>query len=119
MNFCWVTITTNDIEESIKFYSEIVGLEVANRFSPRAGMDITFLQDKKGNEIELIQYAEQAVSSEKNGISVGFVVDSLDETIALVKSKGISMEGPFSADKVKFIYVKDPNGVTIQFVEKL
>ena len=119
MNFCWVTITTNDIEDSIKFYSEIVGLEISNRFSPRAGMDIVFLQDKKGNEIELIKYADKTESSEKSGISIGFVVDSLDDTISLVKSKGISVEGPFPAAKVKFIYVKDPNGVSIQFVEKL
>jgi lactoylglutathione lyase len=119
MNFCWCTITTNDIEDSIKFYSEIVGLEISSRFSPRVGMDIVFLQDKKGNEIELIKYADKAVSSQKSGISIGFEVNSLDETISLVKSYGIAIEGPFSTPAVKFIFVKDPNGVSIQFVEKL
>ncbi|MDD5601014.1 MAG: VOC family protein, partial [Actinomycetota bacterium] len=32
MKFCWTTIMVNDLEESLKFYQEIIGLPVNRRF---------------------------------------------------------------------------------------
>jgi lactoylglutathione lyase len=32
MKFCWSTLRVKNLNESIKFYTDIVGLEVANRF---------------------------------------------------------------------------------------
>ncbi len=119
MNFCWCTITTDELEKSIAFYADIIGLEQKSRFSPHTGIDIAFLQDEKGAEIELIQYANKPVVPEKSGISIGFEVDALEDTISLVQSRGIAVEGPFITPSVKYIFIKDPNGVSIQLVEKI
>lgn len=121
MNFCWCTITVNgDIEESIRFYTKIIKLEIKSRFSPRPDMDIVFLKDNNGVEIELIKYADKPVLSEKEGISLGFTVDSLEDTLRLINDNEIPLlEGPFNTPKVKYFFIKDPNGVTIQFVENL
>ena len=32
MKFCWCTIMVKDMEESLKFYKEIVGLDVTEDF---------------------------------------------------------------------------------------
>lgn len=32
MKFCWVTITVKNMEESLRFYYEIVGLNIDKRF---------------------------------------------------------------------------------------
>lgn len=120
MNFCWCTITTGNLGESIKFYTEVIGLTLATRFSPRAGMEIVFLADEKGNEIELICFGDHADVPEKKGISLGFEVNSLADTLALVAVKGLTVVNePVITPAVKYFFVKDPNGVSIQFVEKL
>ncbi|NLN52670.1 MAG: VOC family protein, partial [Firmicutes bacterium] len=55
------------------------------------------------------------------GISLGFEVESVDKMIEFVQSKGIKVvSGPTQPNPhVKFFFVKDPNGVSIQFVEHM
>jgi len=120
MNFCWCTITTQDVELSIKFYTETVGLAITSRFSPRPGMEIVFLDDQKGNQIELIKFADRPAPPSREGLTIGFEVASMDDTLALVGLQGIPVtEGPYTTPKVKYFFVKDPDGVGIQFVQKL
>lgn len=117
MNCCWCTITTEKLNESVAFYTEVVGLSVERRFSPAPGMEIVFLKDGKGFEIELLQNG-RSVGAEREGISLGFEVNSLEETLALVKAQNIAaFGGPTKVPGATFFFVKDPNGVSIQFVE--
>lgn len=119
MKFCWVTIRVNNMDESLKFYQEVVGLSINQRFSAGPGMEIVFLGDGD-TKIELI-YDEnlQTVELGKD-ISLGFGVSSLDEMMSFVKEKGIEIHsGPFQPNpSTKFFYVLDPNGLKIQFVEQ-
>ncbi|MGX8710766.1 MAG: VOC family protein [bacterium] len=117
MNCCWCTITTEKLDESVGFYREVVGLSVARRFSPDPGTEIAFLKDENGFEIELLQNG-RPIGAEKEGISLGFEVKSLADTLAMVKSKKIAaFGGPTKVPGASFFFVKDPNGVSIQFVE--
>jgi len=119
MNFCWCTITVRDLEESIKFYTEVIGLTVTKRFKPAPPVEIVFLDDEKGNEIELIKYQGKDAPLSKEGISIGFTVDSLENALSFVEAKGIPvLESPVITPTAKFFFVKDPDGVTVQFVEK-
>lgn len=45
MKFCWCTIKVKNMEESLKFYKEIVGLSVSRSFKAGPGMEISFLTD--------------------------------------------------------------------------
>ena len=38
MGFLWCTITVSDMEESLKFYQEIVGLSLNTRYQPGMGL---------------------------------------------------------------------------------
>lgn len=117
MNCCWVTIHTADMNQSVEFYKEVLGLSIVQKFSPAPERQIVFLQDENGFRIELIA-EEGAKKQNPEGISVGFTVPSLTDALAVIRSKSIELEGePVQMPNLSFFFVKDPNGVTIQFVE--
>jgi len=119
MKFCWATLTVRNMENSLKFYQEIVGLSIDKRFSAGPGMEIVFLGDGE-TKVELIyDESKQDFDMGKN-ISLGFGVESVDEMMSFVKEKGLEIHsGPFQPNPAtKFFYVLDPDGLKIQFVEQ-
>lgn len=120
MKFCWCTIHVNNLEESLKFYKEIVGLKENTRFKAGPGMEIAFLGEDE-TKIELIYDAEGNNADIGQDISLGFKVDSVDEMMEFVKEKGIEIEsGPIQPNPhTRFFFVQDPNGLKIQFVEDI
>lgn len=120
MKFCWSTLMVKDMKESLRFYTEIVGLKVKNNFKPAPGMEITFLGDGE-TSIELICNENLKDINVGTDISWGFEVKSLDKTMELLKEKGIDiLSGPTQPNPhVRFIFVKDPNGMRIQFAENI
>lgn len=120
MKFCWSTLTVKNMEESLRFYQDIVGLKISRRFNAGPETEIAFLGEGD-TLIELICNRKHPEVNAGEDISWGFEVDSLDRIISLLKQKGIAeISGPFQPNpKVKFIYVRDPNGMKIQFVENL
>ena len=120
MKFCWSTLRVKNMEESLKFYEEIVGLKIDKRFKAGPNMEIAFLGDGE-TKVELICDESNNDISLGKDISWGFEVECVDEMINFVKEKGIAIEsGPFQPNPhVKFFYVMDPNGLKIQFVENI
>ena len=45
MKFCWTTIIVRNMQESLKFYQEIVGLCIDSRMNAGPGVEIAFLGD--------------------------------------------------------------------------
>lgn len=115
MHFLWTTFHINDMEASLAFFQEIVGLPL-NRRIESSGKDIAFLGSGH-TQVELIVDGDDQVQSEV--VSIGFKVDSLEETMALLKDKGIKIAaGPIEPNpSIAFIYVMDPNGIKVQFAE--
>ena len=119
MKYGFVTISVKDMEESAKFYKDILGLEEARRFSPQPGVDIMFLKDESGSAIELITHGGNDDAAVRAAVSIGFEVESLEDTMAMLKEKNVVISrGPLGAPGgVRFLFVKDPNGVEIEFIE--
>ncbi len=117
MKFCWSTLNVKDLDESIAFYTEIIGLEVVRRFDSGHG-EIAFL-GKGETQIELIQEVGKDRIDVGVDISWGFETENLDETLELFKVKGVKVltdviqPNPF----IKFVMVSDPNGMKIQITE--
>lgn len=120
MKFCWSTISVKNLEESVKFYEEIVGLNVVNRFPAGPDSEIAFLGNGE-TKIELIWNKNKTDINIGQDISWGFTVDSVDEKIDFLKEKGIDiLEGPFQpTPQSKFFFILDPNGLRIQFYEEV
>ncbi|MCK8817580.1 VOC family protein [Natroniella sulfidigena] len=118
MKFNWCTITVGDMEESLEFYQKIVGLEVSQEFTIEEEIEIAFLGSGE-TKVELIFDPNKEAADNPEGISLGFEVESFDEQLDFVKEEGLEVVGPFQpVPNIRFFFVKDPNGVSIQFVEQ-
>lgn len=117
MNFLWSTLNVTDIQKSIDFYSDILGLEIVRRFETGHGT-IAFL-GKDETKIELISDGSNREISVGPDISWGFSVESLDDTIKMLDEKGIKIvAGPIQpSPSIRFIFINDPDGMKIQLVE--
>lgn len=118
MKFLWTTIYVRDLEESIAFYSDLLSLKVVRRFPAGPGREIAFM----GNGIDSETLVELLADSNATGvnfgehISIGFAVDSVDAMLETVRSKGIPLHGPLiETHGSKFFFIKDPNGLNVQF----
>ncbi|NLL52819.1 MAG: VOC family protein [Peptococcaceae bacterium] len=120
MKFCWTTIMVNNLEESLKFYQHIVGLKLNTRFEAGPGVEIAFLGDGE-TQVELVDNKNNNQVNLGPDISLGFEVESLDQLMAFLKTENIEIHsGPFQPNpQVKFLFVTDPNGLKIQFVERM
>ena len=120
MKFCWCTLTVNNLEQSISFYQDIIGLPIVRRLEPQAGVKIVFLGDGETN-IELIYNETVKEVNFGTNISLGFEVESVSEKMQFLERRGVGIEsGPFRPNPhVKFINILDPNGLKIQLIEKI
>jgi lactoylglutathione lyase len=120
MSYCWTTIDVKDMNKSLQFYQEIVGLPVDRKMKPSPDMEIVFLGSGE-TKVELIWNAKTTAVNIGSDISMGFTVESLDRKIEFLKEKGIAIQsGPFQPNpKTKFLFVLDPDGLRIQFVETI
>ena len=121
MKFLWTTIYVKNLDESIAFYSNLLGLQVTKRFPAGPGMEIAFMGNGTNNEtlVELLADSNNSIFNYSEFISIGFAVDSVDAMLDTVKSKNISVHnGPFETPGSKYFCIKDPNGLNIQFFQQ-
>ena len=120
MNLSWVTLTVRDMDESIRFYTDIVGLTVSERRTAGPDVELAFLGDGE-TKLELVCNKNVHEFSIGASISLGFEVGSLDETMAVLKAKDIPIHsGPFQPNPhIKFFFITDPNGLKIQFIQQM
>jgi len=118
MEFCWSTLHVRDMEASLRFYKELIGLPVTRRFAAGPS-EIAFLGEGE-TKLELISGRQGENADHPAGISWGFRVDSLEKMLARVAAFGVPVQsGPFSPTPgTRFFFVEDPDGLKIQFVEE-
>lgn len=109
-----------NMEESLKFYQEIIGLNIDRRFNAGPGVEIVFLGDGE-TKLELICNETIKEVNVGKDISLGFEIKSVDEMMAYLKEKGIDiLSGPYQPNPhIKFFNLLDPNGLKIQLIENM
>ncbi len=115
MSMVHVTVYTGCMEESIRFYEEVVGLKIQRDLRIFGG-NIVFLGENEGDtKVELIEEPEKAYSG--SGISMGFHVEDVEAKREEVLAMGLAATPIIAPNpQVKFFFVDDPNGVTVQFI---
>ena len=113
------TIKVKDMEASLAFYRDALGLKTARRFA--AGPNNIVFFETGGAELELISAPGHEGLKAGDNLSLGFTVDSLDETLTKLAEKGIvPFAGPVSpSPMIRFALVRDPDGVILQLSEHL
>jgi lactoylglutathione lyase len=81
------------------------------------GRNIVFLADTAGDtEVEIIENSEAAASGNAH-LSIGFAAEDLDGLRATLAEDGLEPTGYVSPmSSVRFFFVRDPAGVSVQFM---
>ena len=141
-SFFHTGFVVKDIEKSVQFYSEVLGMRIAGRMErqgefveqvlafPGAHIKGGFVDMGEGHQLELIQYLSPA-SGENNlnrndlGAShLAFFVEDLDKFYQETLQKGIRYNNPpasmFDENgnlSRKAAFAQDPDGNWLEFVE--
>lgn len=109
----YATMIVNDMEESIRFYREVMGFDVDSQFTPAQNITITLMRAEGGAMLELIKNDIHDVGF----YSIGMEVEDMDETMQALKSKGakiIAEPVPIMVGSLAF--AEDPNGVKLAII---
>lgn len=112
----------SDMDETIAFYTTVLGLEVLERkVSPR-GSHLAFLRVPNSEElIELCSFPPSGpVNVQEDLVHLAFQVDNLDDTIASLKQKDIRItDGPTTTSSgSRFIFIDAPDGYEVELIER-
>lgn len=117
MTFLWTTLKIADLDRSLHFYHDLLGLPIAERFGP-PGHEIAMLGDETGTKLELLSGPAPAPLGQ--GVSLGFAPKDLAALLEALRADGIAIPAPVSPDPtLRFYFIQDPDGYTVQLVEHL
>ena len=119
-------IRVNDLEESIKFYAEVLGMKLLREKEyPEGKFSLAFLG--YGNETENT-VIELTYNWDKNdyehGNAFGHIaieVDDIYKACEETKNKGVKVirdPGPMMGSSLLLAFIEDPNGYRIELIEK-
>jgi lactoylglutathione lyase len=111
-----------DMDQTINFYTNVLGLEVLERkVSPR-GSHLAFLKVPNSEElIELCSFPSSGpVTVQEDLVHLAFQVESLDETIASLNAEGVKVtDGPTQTSSgSRFIFIDAPDGYEVELIER-
>ena len=113
-----VCIFAHDLEATELFWTGVLGMSVAFRFT-RNGAPYGFYLDAGGRtNVEVFQKAESSFAESNQINHICLEVHSLDEAIAAIRAKGVEItDKSFGVDETWQAWTADPNGVKIELFE--
>jgi len=136
-------ITVSDLDRSVAFYRDILGLELdkveparetrANKLGvPGAVIQLAVMEYGDGCSLELIQYLNPPPPNEYalpinalGSVHIAFRVDDIRRQIDEMAAKGVEFVGGNDYNEIedgplvgcKWIYFKDPDGTNLELVQ--
>jgi lactoylglutathione lyase len=112
----------SDMEQTIAFYTSVLGLEVIERKTSPRGSHLAFLKVPNSDElIELTSFPPSGpVKVQEDLVHLAFQVESLDDTIAALTAKGVKItDGPTQTSSgSRFLFIDAPDGYEIELIER-
>ena len=140
-SFFHTGFVVRDLEQSILFYTEVLGLKVKARVErkgefaerllgfPGVHLNVALLDMANGHQLELLQYfnpSSKESNIERNNLGaahLAFFVNNIEEFYQETSKKGLKYINPpaplYQDGKLtrKGIYAQDPDGNWLEFVE--
>jgi lactoylglutathione lyase len=112
----------NDLERTVKFYKDVLGLEETHRHKSPRGSELVFLKAPESEEtIELCSYpASGPVQVQPDLTHLAFEVDSLTEFAGHLAKQGLKFsDGPTTTSTgTVFAFVDAPEGYEIELIQR-
>ncbi len=120
--FLHTRMRVSDLDETIRFYTTVLGLEVIERKTSPRGSQLAFLKVPHSDElIELTSFPPSGpVHVQEDLVHLAFQVESLGDTIASLNAQGIKItDGPTKTSSgSQFIFIDAPDGYEIELIER-
>lgn len=112
----------NDLERTVKFYEEALGLKVARRTTSPRGAKLAFIQPPGGEEeIELCELPDSPdVQVQPDLVHLAFAVDDLEKFATDLKRRGYALsDGPTKTSSGSVIaFIDAPEGYEIELIQR-
>jgi len=112
----------NDLERTVKFYRDVLGLEEIRRHKSPRGSELVFLKAPGSDEqIEITHFPGSGpVQVQPDLTHLAFEVDSLDEFGKHLATHGLKLtDGPTATSTgTVFAFIDAPEGYEIELIQK-
>ena len=122
--FMYVGIRVTDLERSVDFYTDILGMKVSGRskIEQTKGETVGLQTEKDGFTLELNYYEKDSPYNTKYVVGEGldhlaFKVDDLDKALEEAKKAGHRTILQMKADGGCWAYIEDPDGNWIELLD--
>ncbi len=126
MKFFYTGIRVRDIERSIDFYREMMGMHVARKGKmSHGGLWVEMKSPASHQRLELNWYPED--NKFYRGYQLGeeldhlcFRVSDVEEAFRELVAKGVKPEvEPFQEDRYEFAFLSDPDGIWLELLGRI
>ena len=106
MKFVHTTAYTRDLDKTIDFYENIMGLKVVKRFKTPDQKEIAFLNDGYGTNIEFIQYDNGYAPAVEKTPSRAFEPEDFDAMLKYIEDSDVFRleQGPVEVPGARFFF---------------
>ncbi len=125
--FSYTGIRVKDMDESIRFYVEVLGMEIVierERLEPTKGEAVTLKSHDSDQLLELNYYEQDSpfwtrYDSGEELDHLAFLVEDVAATVDQLRQRGVDvLVEPGSVGGWAEAFVKDPNGIWIELLPK-
>jgi lactoylglutathione lyase len=112
----------NDLEKTVAFYRDVLGLQETGRHKSPRGSELVFLKAPESNEeIELCCYpASGPVQVPPDLTHLAFEVDDLEAFGQQLARKGLMFsDGPTQSSGIVFAFLDAPEGYEIELIQRV
>lgn len=110
-----------DLEKTVSFYKDVLGLKELRRHSSGRGSQLVFLKAPEGDEeIEICKFDQSGpVVVGPDLTHLAFEVDDLEKFAREAAAKGYPLsDGPHSTGNSKIAFVDAPEGYEVELIER-